>query len=84
MARSHILRTTSGSGLQLVVLLCCVCACVGQYYQYPISEVTLEEVPVVAGVQPLAPETRSSRCYNELGQAQVGEADSCFTGSRRG
>lgn len=77
MARSHFLRTTSGSGLQLVVLLCCVCACVGQYYRYPINEITLEQV----GVEPLAPETRSSRCYNELGQAQVGEADSCFTGA---
>ncbi|XP_050698804.1 laminin subunit gamma-1-like isoform X2 [Eriocheir sinensis] len=66
MARSHFLRTTSGSGLQLVVLLCCVCACVGQYYRYPLNEITLEQV----GVEPLAPETRSSRCYNELGQAQ--------------
>lgn len=63
-----------------MVLLCCVCACVGQYYQYPLNEITLEQVGVV---EPLAPETRSSRCYNELGQAQVGEADSCFRGQAR-
>lgn len=69
MARSHLLRTTSSSGLQLVVLLCRVCASLGQYYQYPINEITIEEAGVV---EPLAPETRSSRCYNELGQAQVG------------
>lgn len=80
MARSHILRTTSSSGLQLVVLLCCVCACVGQYYQYPLNEITYE---AVRGVASLTPETRSSRCYNEKGQAQVGEADSCFN-ERRG
>lgn len=79
MARSHLLRTTSGSGLQLVVLLCSVCAGAAQYYRFPINEITLEQVGVV---EPLAPETRSSRCYNELGRPQVGEAESCFTGHR--
>ena len=73
MARSHILRTTSSWGLELVVLLCCVCACVGQYYQYPGGDATYEQT---VSVEPLVQETRgrSSRCYDEAGQAQVGEA----------
>lgn len=72
MARSHILRTTSSSGLKLLVLLCSVCACVGQYYQYPSNEL---EYVRTAVVEPLQPETRgrSSRCYDEAGKAQVGE-----------
>uniref|UniRef100_A0A0P4W2M2 Laminin subunit gamma-1 n=1 Tax=Scylla olivacea TaxID=85551 RepID=A0A0P4W2M2_SCYOL len=69
MARSHLLRTTSSSGLQLVVLLCCVCACLGQYYQYPSNEIPYDQEVVV---EALVPETRgrSSRCYDEAGKAQ--------------